>query len=156
MWKIVLCLVHTNLILKCDLDVRFFLHAEFFQTTGCQTDQFESQRWRSPSLHFHSDLKRRVSILIDGSLIIAQVKPEDAGKYTCAPSNSLGRPPTASAYLTVQCECPALFFSHFDFTFVVCDKKSQSWFLFMPVCLGQSQGHLNVYVGPGHSFKEGD
>ncbi|KAM7374885.1 hypothetical protein PAMP_007519 [Pampus punctatissimus] len=49
-----------------------------------------------------SELKRRVSILIDGSLIIAQVKPEDAGKYTCAPSNSLGRPPTASAYLTVQ------------------------------------------------------
>ncbi|KAF1378981.1 hypothetical protein PFLUV_G00196260 [Perca fluviatilis] len=48
------------------------------------------------------DLKRRVSILIDGSLIIAQVKPEDAGKYTCAPSNSLGQPPTASAYLTVQ------------------------------------------------------
>ncbi|TNN30020.1 Protein turtle B [Liparis tanakae] len=56
-------------------------------------------------LRFHSDLKRRVSILIDGSLIIAQVKPEDAGKYTCAPSNSLGQPPTASAYLTVQCEC---------------------------------------------------
>ncbi|XP_053702536.1 protein turtle homolog B-like isoform X8 [Synchiropus splendidus] len=49
-----------------------------------------------------NDLKRRVSILIDGSLIIAQVKPEDAGKYTCAPSNSLGQPPTASAYLTVQ------------------------------------------------------
>lgn len=55
-------------------------------------------------LSFSSDLKRRVSILIDGSLIIAQVKPEDAGKYTCSPSNSLGRPPTASAYLTVQCE----------------------------------------------------
>lgn len=45
-----------------------------------------------------------MSILIDGSLIISQVKPEDAGKYTCSPSNSLGRPPSASAYLTVHCE----------------------------------------------------
>uniref|UniRef100_A0A671U2H5 Immunoglobulin superfamily member 9B n=1 Tax=Sparus aurata TaxID=8175 RepID=A0A671U2H5_SPAAU len=58
--------------------------------------------WEEDNVFFKNDLKRRVSILIDGSLIIAQVKPEDAGKYTCAPSNSLGRPPTASAYLTVQ------------------------------------------------------
>lgn len=43
-------------------------------------------------------------ILIDGTLIIFRVKPEDAGKYTCVPSNSLGRSPSASAYLTVQCE----------------------------------------------------
>uniref|UniRef100_A0A3Q1DF57 Immunoglobulin superfamily, member 9Bb n=1 Tax=Amphiprion ocellaris TaxID=80972 RepID=A0A3Q1DF57_AMPOC len=58
--------------------------------------------WEEDNVFFKNDLKRRVSILIDGSLIIAQVKPEDAGKYTCAPSNSLGRPPTASAYLSVQ------------------------------------------------------
>ncbi|XP_068187601.1 protein turtle homolog B [Antennarius striatus] len=58
--------------------------------------------WEEDNVFFKNDLKRRVSILIDGSLIIAQVKPEDAGKYTCAPSNSLGRPPTASAYLIVQ------------------------------------------------------
>ncbi|KAK5858978.1 hypothetical protein PBY51_003077 [Eleginops maclovinus] len=58
--------------------------------------------WEEDNVFFKNDLKRRVSILIDGSLIIAQVKPEDAGKYTCAPSNSLGRPPTAYAFLTVQ------------------------------------------------------
>lgn len=52
----------------------------------------------------NSDLKLRVRILIDGTLIIFRVKPEDAGKYTCVPSNSLGRSPSASAYLTVQCE----------------------------------------------------
>lgn len=52
-----------------------------------------------------SDLKLRVRILIDGTLIIYRVKPEDAGKYTCSPSNSLGISPSASAYLTVQCEC---------------------------------------------------
>nr|XP_057942523.1 protein turtle homolog B-like isoform X5 [Doryrhamphus excisus] len=58
--------------------------------------------WEEDNVFFKNDLKRRVSVLIDGSLIIAQVKPEDAGKYTCAPSNSLGQPPTASAYLRVQ------------------------------------------------------
>lgn len=57
-----------------------------------------------PSLSPCSDLKLRVRILIDGTLIIFRVKPEDAGKYTCVPSNSLGRSPSASAYLTVQCE----------------------------------------------------
>lgn len=51
-----------------------------------------------------SDLKLRVRIFIDGTLIIYRVKPEDAGKYTCSPSNSLGISPSASAYLTVQCE----------------------------------------------------
>lgn len=68
---------------------------------------------------FSSDLKRRVSILIDGSLIIAQVKPEDAGTYTCAPSNSLGQPPTASAYLTVQCK----------YLFMYSMRVAGSWFL---------------------------
>lgn len=58
-----------------------------------------------PLLFSRSDLKLRVRILIDGTLIIFRVKPEDAGKYTCIPSNSLGRSPSASAYLTVQCEC---------------------------------------------------
>lgn len=59
----------------------------------------------SASLFLRSDLKLRVRILIDGTLIIFRVKPEDAGKYTCSPSNSLGISPSASAYLTVQCEC---------------------------------------------------
>ncbi|KAM6969932.1 protein turtle homolog B [Aplochiton taeniatus] len=58
--------------------------------------------WEEDNVFFKNDLKRRVSILIDGSLIIAQVKPEDAGRYTCSPSNSLGQPPSASAHLSVQ------------------------------------------------------
>ncbi|XP_057694586.1 protein turtle homolog B isoform X6 [Corythoichthys intestinalis] len=54
------------------------------------------------NVYFKNDLKLRVRILIDGTLIIFRVKPEDAGKYTCSPSNSLGISPSASAYLTVQ------------------------------------------------------
>uniref|UniRef100_U3ISB9 Immunoglobulin superfamily member 9B n=1 Tax=Anas platyrhynchos platyrhynchos TaxID=8840 RepID=U3ISB9_ANAPP len=61
--------------------------------------------WEEENVYFKNDLKLRVRILIDGTLIIFRVKPEDAGKYTCIPSNSLGRSPSASAYLTVQCEC---------------------------------------------------
>uniref|UniRef100_A0A4W3HB38 Immunoglobulin superfamily member 9B n=1 Tax=Callorhinchus milii TaxID=7868 RepID=A0A4W3HB38_CALMI len=58
--------------------------------------------WEEDNVFFKNDLKMRVRILIDGTLIIFHVKPEDAGKYTCVPSNSLGRSPSASSYLTVQ------------------------------------------------------
>ncbi|XP_034053753.1 protein turtle homolog B isoform X1 [Gymnodraco acuticeps] len=58
--------------------------------------------WEEDNVYFKNDLKLRVRILIDGTLIIFRVKPEDAGKYTCSPSNSLGISPSASAYLIVQ------------------------------------------------------
>ncbi|KAL4647477.1 hypothetical protein GN956_G8649 [Arapaima gigas] len=58
--------------------------------------------WEEDNVYFKNDLKLRVRILIDGTLIIFRVKPEDAGKYTCSPSNSFGVSPTASAYLVVQ------------------------------------------------------
>ncbi|CAG08907.1 unnamed protein product [Tetraodon nigroviridis] len=58
--------------------------------------------WEEDNVYFKNDLKLRVRILIDGTLIIFRVKPEDAGKYTCTPSNSLGISPSASAHLTVQ------------------------------------------------------
>ncbi|XP_028977098.1 protein turtle homolog B isoform X2 [Esox lucius] len=58
--------------------------------------------WEDGNVFFKTGLRDRVSILVDGSLIISSVKPEDAGRFTCSPSNSLGRPPSASAQLTVQ------------------------------------------------------
>ncbi|XP_050777492.1 protein turtle homolog B isoform X4 [Gopherus flavomarginatus] len=58
--------------------------------------------WEEENVYFKNDLKLRVRILIDGTLIIFRVKSDDTGKYTCIPSNSLGRSPSASAYLTVQ------------------------------------------------------
>ncbi|XP_064157905.1 protein turtle homolog B isoform X2 [Anguilla rostrata] len=58
--------------------------------------------WEEDNVYFKNDLKLRVRILIDGTLIIFRVKPEDAGRYTCSPSNSLGHAPIASAHLTVQ------------------------------------------------------
>ncbi|XP_069460798.1 protein turtle homolog A isoform X2 [Ambystoma mexicanum] len=51
---------------------------------------------------FHlSHLQSRVRVLVDGSLLLQQVIPEDSGKYTCVPSNGILKPPSASAYLTV-------------------------------------------------------
>ncbi|KAM6395307.1 LOW QUALITY PROTEIN: protein turtle homolog A [Rhynochetos jubatus] len=51
---------------------------------------------------FHlSRLQARVRILVDGSLLLQQTTPDDAGKYTCIPSNGLWKPPSASAFVTV-------------------------------------------------------
>nr|KAF6316085.1 immunoglobulin superfamily member 9 [Pipistrellus kuhlii] len=59
--------------------------------------------WFQDSVNvFHiSRLQSRVRILVDGSLWLQAAQPDDAGRYTCVPSNGLPRPPSASAYLTV-------------------------------------------------------
>ncbi|KAF0882332.1 TUTLA protein, partial [Crocuta crocuta] len=59
--------------------------------------------WFQDSINvFHiSRLQPRVRILVDGSLRLQAAQPDDAGRYTCVPSNGLLRPPSASAYLTV-------------------------------------------------------
>uniref|UniRef100_A0A8C9DAG5 Immunoglobulin superfamily member 9 n=1 Tax=Panthera leo TaxID=9689 RepID=A0A8C9DAG5_PANLE len=59
--------------------------------------------WFQDSVNvFHvSRLQPRVRILVDGSLRLLAAQPDDAGRYTCVPSNGLRRPPSASAYLTV-------------------------------------------------------
>ncbi|XP_061872272.1 protein turtle homolog A [Colius striatus] len=51
---------------------------------------------------FHlSHLQARVRVLVDGSLFLQRTTPDDAGKYTCIPSNGLWKPPSASAFVTV-------------------------------------------------------
>lgn len=54
-------------------------------------------------------LKSRVKILVDGTLLISGLIPEDSGNYTCTPTNGLMTPPSASAYLKVKRECFAVF-----------------------------------------------
>jgi len=46
----------------------------------------------------------RAMIYADGSLVIGSTTPEDNGWYTCRPTNGLGIPPEAAAYLNVTCE----------------------------------------------------
>lgn len=53
-----------------------------------------------------SHLQARVRVLVDGSLLLQRTTPDDAGKYTCIPSNGLWKPPSASAFVTVLCKSP--------------------------------------------------
>uniref|UniRef100_A0A3B5AQB9 Protein turtle homolog A-like n=1 Tax=Stegastes partitus TaxID=144197 RepID=A0A3B5AQB9_9TELE len=60
------------------------------------------------NVHHVESLKSRVKIMVDGTLLISRVVPEDSGNYTCVPTNGLLTPPTASANLTVMHPAKAL------------------------------------------------
>ncbi|TMS08673.1 Protein turtle-like protein A [Larimichthys crocea] len=53
-------------------------------------------------------MKSRVKIVVDGTLLVSSLIPEDSGTYTCMPTNGLLTPPTASANLTVMHPAQAL------------------------------------------------
>ena len=46
----------------------------------------------------------RTTIYADGSLVFTSVDVDDAGWYTCRPTNGVGLTPEARAYLNVTCE----------------------------------------------------
>ncbi|XP_071321371.1 protein turtle homolog A isoform X2 [Trachinotus anak] len=60
------------------------------------------------NVHHIESLKKRVKIMVDGTLLISSLIPEDSGNYTCMPTNGLLTPPTASANLTVMHPAQAL------------------------------------------------
>ncbi|XP_050928747.1 LOW QUALITY PROTEIN: protein turtle homolog A [Lates calcarifer] len=60
------------------------------------------------NVHHIESLKTRVKIMVDGTLLISSLIPEDSGTYTCIPTNGLLTPPTASANLTVMHPAQAL------------------------------------------------
>lgn len=49
-------------------------------------------------------LDTRVSIRMDGDLVINPVSADDSGQYLCEVTNGIGDPQTASAYLNVECK----------------------------------------------------
>ena len=55
-------------------------------------------------VYFVNGLMGRAGIYADGSFIIGSVIKEDTGWYKCQPSNGLGIPPDAQAFLNVTCE----------------------------------------------------
>ncbi|XP_063065827.1 uncharacterized protein igsf9a [Engraulis encrasicolus] len=59
------------------------------------------QRGGENVYHIQS-LKSRVKVLVDGTLLVSRVTPEDSGNYTCTPTNGLLTPPSASAQLTIR------------------------------------------------------
>ncbi|PKK18408.1 immunoglobulin superfamily, member 9 [Columba livia] len=73
---------------------------------ACQAEAYPGNltyTWLQGSSNvFHlSRLQARVRVLVDGSLLLQRTTPDDAGKYTCIPSNGLWKPPSASAFVTV-------------------------------------------------------
>ncbi|XP_036091189.1 protein turtle homolog A isoform X3 [Rousettus aegyptiacus] len=73
---------------------------------ACQAEAYPANltySWFQDSVNvFHiRRLQSRVRISVDGSLWLQAAQPDDAGCYTCVPSNGLLHPPSASAYLTV-------------------------------------------------------
>ncbi|XP_075312629.1 protein turtle homolog A, partial [Odontesthes bonariensis] len=65
------------------------------------------QRGRE-NVHHIESLKSRVKIMVDGTLLISSLIPEDSGNYTCIATNGLLTPPSASAVLTVMHAAQAL------------------------------------------------
>uniref|UniRef100_A0A673KR91 Protein turtle homolog A-like n=1 Tax=Sinocyclocheilus rhinocerous TaxID=307959 RepID=A0A673KR91_9TELE len=59
------------------------------------------QRQGEDIYHIES-LKSRVKVIVDSTLLISRLTPEDSGNYTCMPTNGLPDSPSASATLTVQ------------------------------------------------------
>ncbi|XP_077418204.1 uncharacterized protein igsf9b isoform X2 [Vanacampus margaritifer] len=73
----------------------------------CQADAYPSNltyEWmkQGQNVYHIESLKSRVKVLVDGTLLIPNLIPEDAGNYTCIPTNGLLIPPSASAHLKVK------------------------------------------------------
>ena len=52
-----------------------------------------------------AELRGRLRLADNGSLVLQQLQPADHGRYTCQASNGIGTAQRASAHLTVHCEC---------------------------------------------------
>jgi len=55
-------------------------------------------------VHLVTGLMARAGIYGDGSFIISSVQRSDTGWYRCQPTNGLGPPPSADAFLNVTCK----------------------------------------------------
>ncbi|XP_044223593.1 protein turtle homolog A [Thunnus albacares] len=73
----------------------------------CQADAYPSNltyEWlkQGQNVYHIESLQSRVKVLVDGTLLIPNLIPEDAGNYTCIPTNGILTPPSASAHLKVK------------------------------------------------------
>ena len=59
-------------------------------------------------VHLVTGLMARAGIYGDGSFIISSVQRSDTGWYRCQPTNGLGPPPSADAFLNVTCKFACL------------------------------------------------
>uniref|UniRef100_A0A8C2KR55 Immunoglobulin superfamily, member 9b n=1 Tax=Cyprinus carpio TaxID=7962 RepID=A0A8C2KR55_CYPCA len=71
----------------------------------CQAEAYPSnltyEWWKQGQNVYHIEVHRK-TLIVDGTLLISGLIPEDSGNYTCTPTNGLMTPPSASAYLKVK------------------------------------------------------
>ncbi|MGH0183926.1 UNVERIFIED_CONTAM: hypothetical protein FKN15_013237 [Acipenser sinensis] len=92
----IIVLQPADLSLNVSQDAALHCHAEAYPSN------LTYLWWKGGENVFHiQSLKSRVRILVDGTLLIQRVIPEDAGNYSCVPTNGILTPPTASAYIRV-------------------------------------------------------
>ena len=75
----------------------------------CQAEGYPDNityRWYRDGvdIQLFTSLNSRSQVLSDGTFVINGVLKSDSGWYKCRPSNNLGTPPEAPAYLNVTCE----------------------------------------------------
>jgi len=75
----------------------------------CQAEGYPENityRWyhNNVDIQLISTLSLRSQVLSDGTLVINNAAKDDGGWYKCRPSNKLGTPPEARAYLNVTCK----------------------------------------------------
>jgi len=75
----------------------------------CQAEGYPENityRWYRDNVDIQliSPLTLRSQVLSEGTLIINNVAKDDSGWYKCRPTNKLGTPPEAKAYLNITCE----------------------------------------------------
>ena len=90
----------------------------------CQAEGFPDNityRWYRDGVDVQqiAALMTRAGIYADGSFVINSVQTDDVGWYTCRPTNGLGVPPEASAFLDVTCEFMSFLIAFISFFFVV-------------------------------------
>ena len=75
----------------------------------CHADGFPDNityRWFHNGVDVHllpRLMQVRGQVHADGTLSISSVSKEDTGWYTCRPTNGVGKPPEAEAFLNVTC-----------------------------------------------------
>ena len=65
-----------------------------------------SYQWYRDGVDVHhvTGLMSRAGVYADGSFIISSVLRDDTGWYRCQPTNGIGPPPSAEAFLNVTCK----------------------------------------------------
>ena len=75
----------------------------------CQAEAHPSNityQWYRDGVDVHhvTGLMSRAGVYADGSFIISSALRDDTGWYRCQPTNGIGQPPNAEAFLNITCK----------------------------------------------------